>query len=66
MQKHQRTKKIEAIIFTVTVILFVCFFLYLGFNENISVFSPRYSPYYGRIINLTGETVEDSTAPMGT
>jgi hypothetical protein len=66
MQKHQRTKKIAAIIFTVTVILFVCFFLYLGINENISVFSPRYSPYYGRIINLTGETVEDSTAPMGT
>ena len=66
MRKHQRTKKLAAIIFTVTVILFVCFFLYLGINENVFVFSPRYSPYYGTIINLTPENVKDDTAPMGT
>lgn len=66
MTEEQNSKKLAALIFLVTVLLFVCFFLYLGINENVSVFSPRYSPYYGTIINLTPETVEDDTAPMGT
>lgn len=65
MEKHQKTKKLSVIIFTVTVVLFVSFFLYLGINENITIFSPRYSPYYGKIINLTPETVKDDTAPIG-
>lgn len=65
MGRDQKTKKISAVIFFVTAALFASFFLYLGINENITVFSPRYSPYYGRIINLTPETVKDDTAPMG-
>lgn len=65
MGRNQKTKKISAILFFVTVGLFASFFFYLGINENITIFSPRYSPYYGRIINLTPETVKDDTAPMG-
>ncbi len=66
MERQQKIKRISAIMFSVTVALFVSFFIYLGVNENISLFSPRYSPYYGKIINLTPETVQDDTAPMGT
>lgn len=65
MEVQQKTKKLSVIIFAATVTLFLVFFLYLGVNENITLFSPRYSPYYGKIINLTPETVEDDTAPMG-
>lgn len=65
MGRDQKTKKISAIIFFVAVVLFASFYFYLGINENITIFSPRYSPYYGRIINLTPETVKDDTAPMG-
>lgn len=65
MGSNQKTKKLSAILFFVTVALFAAFFFYLGINENITIFSPRYSPYYGRIINLTPETVKDDTAPMG-
>ena len=65
-EKFQKSRRAATIIFVVTVLLFVCFFLYMGFNENVSVFSPRYSPHYGTIINLTPETVQDDTAPMGT
>ena len=65
MGKNQKTKKISAILFFITVGLFASFFFYLGINENITIFSPRYSPYYGRIINLKPETVKDDTAPMG-
>lgn len=66
MEKNQKTKRLSAITFLIVAALFVSFFLYLGNNENINIFSPRYSPYYGRIINLTPETVTDDTAPMGT
>lgn len=66
MERQQKIKRISAIMFSVSVALFVSFFIYLGINENISLFSPRYSPYYGKIINLTPETVQDNTAPMGT
>lgn len=66
MEKNQKIKKLSMLIFAVTVVLFVSFFVYMGVNENIEVFSPRYSPYYGRIINLTPETVKDETAPRGT
>lgn len=55
----------SAILFIITVALFVSFFIYLGVNENVTVYSPRHSPYYGEIINLTPETVADDTAPMG-
>lgn len=65
MGRNQKTKKISANLFFITVGLFASFFFYLGINENITIFSPRYSPYYGRIINLTPETVKDDTAPMG-
>lgn len=65
VEKHQITRKLAAVVFAVAVILFVSFFLYLGFNENVTVYSPRFSPYYGTIINLTPETVQDDTAPMG-
>ena len=65
MGRNQKTKKISAILFFIMVGLFASFFFYLGINENITIFSPRYSPYYGRIINLTPETVKDDTAPMG-
>lgn len=64
-EKYQKIKKMAAIVFTVTTLLFVCFFLYMGINENVSVYSPRYSPYYGTIINLTPEIVPDESAPMG-
>ncbi len=66
MERQHKIKKLSAIIYAVTVALFVSFFVYLGINENIALFSPRYSPYYGKIINLTPETVQDDTAPMGT
>ena len=65
VEKHQITRKLAAVVFAVAVILFVSFFLYLGFNENVTVYSPRFSPYYGTIINLTPETLQDDTAPMG-
>ena len=65
MERQQKIKKLSAIVFVVTVALFVTFFIYMGIHENISVYSPRYSPYYGKIINLTPETVEDASAPMG-
>lgn len=66
MERNQKTKRLSAITFLIVAALFVSFFLYLGNNENINIFSPRYSPYYGKIINLTPETVTDDTAPMGT
>ena len=66
IEKHQITRKLAAAFFAVTVMLFAVFFLYMGVNENVAVFSPRFSPYYGTIINLTPETVQDDTAPMGT
>jgi len=66
MERNQKTKRLSAIMFLFVAALFVSFFLYLGNNENINIFSPRYSPYYGKIINLTPETVTDDTAPMGT
>ena len=64
--KFQITRKLAAVVFAVTALVFVCFFLYMGFHENVSVYSPRYSPYYGTIINLTPETVRDESAPLGT
>ena len=66
IEKHQITRKLAATFFALTVVLFAVFFLYMGINENVTVFSPRFSPYYGTIINLTPETVRDDAAPMGT
>lgn len=66
MGKTHKMKYISGIVFAVTVALFVSFFIYLGLNENVTVVSPRHSPYYGKIINLSPETVRDETAPMGT
>ena len=66
MRRISKTKLISAAVFAFTVALFISFFVYLGIKGNVSVFSPRYSPYYGRIINLVPETVEDDTAPLGT
>ena len=65
-EKYQKSRRTAAIVFMTMVILFVSFFLYMGFHENVSVFSPRYSSHYGTIINLSPETVQDDTAPMGT
>ena len=65
MEKIQKIRITSALVFLLTVILFLSFYIYLGVNENVSVYSPRHSPYYGQIINLTPETVEDASAPMG-
>ena len=65
MEKIQQIRITSALVFVLTVILFLSFYIYLGVNENVSVYSPRHSPYYGQIINLTPETVEDASAPMG-
>lgn len=66
MGRISKTKLISAVVFAITVALFISFFVYLGGKGNVSVYSPRYSPYYGRIINLVPETVKDETAPLGT
>lgn len=65
MEKIQKIRITSALVFVLTVILFLSFYIYLGVNENVSVYSPRHSPYYGQIINLTPETVADDSAPMG-
>ena len=65
-EKYQKSRRTAAIVFMTMVILFVSFFLYMGFHENVTVFSPRYLPHYGTIINLSPEMVQDDTAPMGT
>lgn len=66
MGQISKTKIISGTVFAVTVALFITFFVYLGFKGDASVYSPRYSPHYGRIINLVPKTVEDKTAPLGT
>lgn len=66
MERIKKTKLTAAAVFVTTVALFISFFVYLGFKGDINVYSPRYSPYYGRIINLVPKTEKDSTAPLGT
>lgn len=66
MEKQQKIKRLSVSIFMATAALFVAFFMYLGVNENITIFSPRYSPYYGKIINLSPVIIKDDAAPMGT
>ncbi len=66
MEHISKARLISAAVFATTVALFISFFVYLSFNTNTSIYSPRYSPYYGRIINLVPEAVEDDTAPLGT
>lgn len=66
MRRVSKTKLISGIVFAITISLFMSFFVYQGFQDEVSVYTPRYSPYYGRIINLTPQTVEDDTAPLGT
>lgn len=65
MGHKSKTRLVSVIVFAVTVVLFVSFFVYLSANERLDVYSPRYSPHYGRIINLVPKTVKDDHAPLG-
>ena len=66
MGRISKTKLISTVALALTVALFITFFVYQSTKSDTSVFSPRFSPYYGRIINLVPETVADDTAPVGT
>lgn len=65
MRHTSKTKIISAIVFAMTVVLFISFFAYMGAEGGVSIYSPRYSPYYGKIVNLTPSIENDDTAPLG-
>ena len=58
MGHKSKTRLVSVIVFAVTVVLFVSFFVYLSANERLDVYSPRYSPHYGRIINLSTDAAQ--------
>lgn len=54
-----------AILFGIATVLFVAFFFYIGFSENVSIDSARHSHSYTYVQNYTVESVANPDTPIG-
>jgi len=65
MKDQRKFRSITAGFFMVVTLLFAAFFVYIGYNENISVYSARLSHSYIRVEDYELTLLEDENAPQG-
>lgn len=65
MTKSFRQTKSAVILYSVTVMLFVLFFLYIGVSEGTTVYRAEPVREYGPIAGVQAEIVPDDAAPAG-
>lgn len=65
MDRYGRQSKFFATLFSVTVVLFLVFFLYMFTSELVSVYRSEEARGYHTVTDVQTELVSDSTAPVG-
>lgn len=65
MKIHFRQGKAAIPLFTLTLILFLAFFLYMATTETVSVYHAEQSHGYGVMDNMQMELIRDDSAPAG-
>ena len=58
-------ERIPILLFTITLLAFVAFFLYMATQEHVSVYRAEPTHTYVTLTDLDMEQVEDDTAPAG-
>ena len=65
MNHSGRQKSVFTVLFSVTILLFFAFFLYMGTSEQVSVYRSEETRGYQVITDVQTELVSDDTAPVG-
>ena len=65
MKRKLRLRPFAAASYSIVSLLFLIFFIYMGLNENVSVYRARGSHAYALVEDYSMQKIEDETAPAG-
>lgn len=65
MNRSNRQQKMISALFSVTVLLFLAFFLYMGTSEQVSVYRSEETRGYRVVTAVQTEQIRDNSAPVG-
>lgn len=65
MRKSSKLQRISIVLYAITVLLFLIFFLYMGISENVSIYTAEEAHTYITLSEHSTELLEDETAPAG-
>ena len=65
MNHPDQRNRIFAVLFSVTILLFLAFFLYMGTSEQVSVYRSEEARGYRIVTDVQEEVIRDDTAPIG-
>lgn len=65
MKQKLRLRYVATAVYSIVALFFLIFFIYMGMNENVSVYRERGSHAYALVEDYSMQKVEDETAPAG-